>query len=205
MVNIIETHIHLPLLLPDFQGKHRNIAKLLAFAAFKSPDRRPTEYMSKTVSNQICAWVEWTDIVWSGWTPLPGVTEFRWKWASSKGLLEVLTQDSSHLRISACVTLPETNSNSFPLKIGIFCLQKNVYLPTMPKCSRAKPLALFVFYGFLSFTLQKSPNQTLPTNPTSIVSCLEAIHKFQALASQEVVVRRGATKLSRWQIWEDIT
>ena len=79
----------------------------------------------------------------------------------------------------------------------IFCLQKNVYLPTMPKCSRAKPLALFVFYGFLSFTLQKSPNQTLPTNPTSIVSCLEAIHKFQALAAQEVVVRLGATKLSR--------
>lgn len=35
-------------LLPDFHRKHRNIADLLAFAAFKSPERRPSEYKSKT-------------------------------------------------------------------------------------------------------------------------------------------------------------
>ena len=122
----------------------------------------------RPLSNQFLH--EWNGLISrSGWTPLPGVTEFRWKMGDSKCLLEVLTGDWSQLRISACVTLPKTNSNSSPVNIGIFCLaKKNVCLPTMPKFSRAtRWLSSFLRSAvvYLPEITQRNPFQ--PTSPQS--------------------------------------
>lgn len=121
----------------------------------------------------------------------------------SKCLLEVLTGDWSQLRISACVTLPKTNSNSSPVNIAIFCLAKKRLSSNHAKIFKGETVDSLPFLRIpVVYPAEITQPNSLPTNLTSIVSCLEAIHKLQALVvvlQNSVVDKFGRTSGGWWK------